>query len=268
MPVLKDERQTLIIQYVYKEKKAAVPELCELLGVSPATIRRDIEELDSTGLVKRTHGGIVLPDSTKLVPPVIQRRYLQTEAKRQIGTSVARLIQDGETIFLGSGSTVLEVAENLKGRKKLTVITNSLPVSNILAEEKGIDVVVTGGFLRQSELSLIGHLVENSLSELRADRVIMSIDGIHLQHGLTNHDLAETITDRVICNFAPNLIVAADRSKFNKTNASFVAELKAISTLVMDQQAPSDFLAELEERDIEVIIAGDERQEIVPGRKV
>jgi len=261
MSVLKDERHTLILRYLYKEGKAAVPELCKLLKVSPATVRRDLDELDSTGLAKKTHGGVVLPDSTKAAPPVIQRRYFQAEEKRWIGKMVASLIQDGETIFLGSGSTMLEVAENLKGRKELTVITNSLPVSTMLAEEAGINTIITGGFLRQSELSLIGHLVENSLAELRADRVFMSIDGIHLQHGLTNHNLAETITDRVICHFAPSLVVAADHTKFNKTNASFVADLKAISILVTDEKAPSDFLVDIQEMGIEVMIAKGETDE-------
>jgi DeoR/GlpR family transcriptional regulator of sugar metabolism len=223
MDMLKDERQDQIMQYVYQQKKATVTELCELLNVSPATIRRDIEELASKELVKRTHGGIVLPDSVKLDPPVLHRRYLQAEEKRKIGKVAAKLIKDDETVFLGSGSTVLEVADNLTGRQNLTVITNSLPISNLLVKEPGIHLVMTGGFLRDSELSLIGHLVETSLAELRADKVVMSIQGIHLQHGLTNHNLAETMTDRTICRFSPRLILVADYTKFTKTNASFGA---------------------------------------------
>ncbi len=255
MSLLKDERMNQIMEYLYQAGKVTVVTLCEQLQVSPATIRRDIEELAAQELVKRTHGGIVLPGSAKLDAPVIQRRYFQAEEKRKIGKAAAKLIQDEETIFLGSGSTVLEVAEHLKGKKNLTVITNSLPIINLLAQEPNIKTIITGGFLRQPELSLIGHLVETSLSELRADKVVMSIQGIHLQHGLTNNDSAETMIDRTICHFAPNLILVADHTKFNKTKASFVAELAAIHTVVTDRNAPADFLNTLENMGIEVIIA-------------
>ena len=256
--MLKDERQDRIMQYLYQKGKIAVPELCTLLNVSPATIRRDLKELVSKELVKRTHGGIVLPDSVKLDIPVIQRRHFQTEEKSRIGKAAAKLIQDEETIFLGSGSTVLEVAENLKGKKNLTIITNSLPIINLLGQNSNIKLISTGGFLRQSELSLIGHLVETALSELRADKVVMSIQGIHLQHGLTNNDLAETMTDRAICHFSPNIILVADHTKLQKTKASFVAELSAIRTLVTDRNASADFLKELEDMGIEIIIAENE----------
>lgn len=258
MSLLKEERQDRIMRHLYQQEQMSVPELCTLLDVSPATIRRDIEELAAKELVTRTHGGIVLPESAKLDHPVFQRRYLQAEEKCSIGRTAAQLIHDDETVFLGSGSTVLEVAEHLKDKRNLTVITNSLPVCNLLAKEPGISLVMTGGFLRNSELSLIGHIVETSLADLRADKVVMSIQGMHLQHGFTNNDPAETMVDRTIFHFAPTLILVADHTKFNKTNASFVAELSVMNTLITDWNAPTDFLEELERMGIDVIIAEDE----------
>jgi DeoR/GlpR family transcriptional regulator of sugar metabolism len=255
MSLLKDERMNQIMEYLYQAGKVTVVALCEQLQVSPATIRRDLEELVAKDLVKRTHGGIMLPESAKMEPPVLHRRYFQAVEKRNIGKVAARLIHDDETVFLGSGSTVLEVAEYLRGKKNLTVITNSLPIIDRLAKDPDIHLVSTGGSLRQSELSLVGHLVETSLAELRADKVVMSIQGIHLQHGLTNNDSAETMIDRTICHFAPNLILVADHTKFNKTKASFVAELAAIHTVVTDCNAPADFLNALENIGIEVLIA-------------
>lgn len=255
MSLLKDERMNQIMEYLYQAGKVTVVALCEQLQVSPATIRRDLEELVAKDLVKRTHGGVILPESAKMEPPVLHRRYFQAVEKRNIGKVAARLIHDDETVFLGSGSTVLEVAEYLRGKKNLTVITNSLPIIDRLAKDPDIHLVSTGGSLRQSELSLVGHLVETSLAELRADKVVMSIQGIHLQHGLTNNDSAETMIDRTICHFAPNLILVADHTKFNKTKASFVAELTTIHTVVTDRNAPADFLNALENMGIEVIIA-------------
>ncbi len=101
-------------------------------------------------------------------------------------------------MFLGSGTTVLEVARNLRDRKNLTVITNSLPVLNMLAGIKEITVISLGGMLRESELSFIGHITEQALAEVRADKVIMGTRGVSLEHGLTNDYLQETLTDRAI----------------------------------------------------------------------
>lgn len=255
MTMLKDERKDSIKQYVYQEGLATVAELSDLLRVSPATIRRDIDELASRNLVKRIHGGITLPNSARREPRILQRRHFQAEEKQKIGKAAAQLIQDDETVFLGSGSTVLEVAENLEGRRNLTVITNSLLVEDLLVKESGINLVMTGGFLNKPESSLIGHLVKTSLSELRADKVVMSIQAIHLQQGLTNNDLIETMTDRAICNFSPHRILVADHTKFNKASASFVAEISVITTLITDSKTPTDFLKELENMGIKVIIA-------------
>jgi DeoR/GlpR family transcriptional regulator of sugar metabolism len=255
MSLIKEERLDRIVRHLYQQEQMSVPELSTLLNVSPATIRRDIEQLVAKGLATRTHGGIVLPESAKLDHPVFQRRYLHADEKCSIGRTAAQLIHDDETVFLGSGSTVMEVAEHLKGKRNLTVITNSLPVCNLLAKETGISLVMTGGFLRSTELSLIGHIVETSLADLRADKAVMSIQGVHLQHGLTNNDPAETMVDRTIFAFAPALVLLADHTKLNKTKASFVAELSVVNTLITDRNAPTDFLEELERMGIDVIIA-------------
>jgi DeoR/GlpR family transcriptional regulator of sugar metabolism len=114
----------------------------------------------------------------------------------------------------------------------------------------------TGGFLRHSELSLIGHFVEKALADLRADKVVIGIHGIHLQEGLTNDYLPEAMSDRAIIRFAKTVMVLADSSKLGKLKASFVAELDAVSEVVTDHGAPADFVAALESRGIRVTLAG------------
>jgi DeoR family transcriptional regulator, aga operon transcriptional repressor len=219
------------------------------------SVRRDLEEVVAQNLVKRTHGGVMSTASAKLDAPVLQRGYVQAEEKCYIGKAAAQLVQDGETIFLGSGSTVLAVAKNLRGKKNLTVISNSLPIINLLAAVPGMNIISIGGFLRQQELSLIGHLAETTLAELRVAKVIISIQGLHLQHGLTNNDLTETMTDRAICRLSSKLIIVADHSKFHKVNASFVADIGVIDTLITAHHAPADFLDELTQRGITVMLA-------------
>ena len=128
----KAERREKIRQLVHETGGVSVSELCTHFCVSEATIRRDLEELGAAGIVQRVHGGAMRPGSPAPEPPILQRTHDQAESKDQIGRAAAELIGDGETVFLGSGSTVLAVAKHLKGRHNLTVISNSLPVITLL----------------------------------------------------------------------------------------------------------------------------------------
>ena len=137
----------------------------------------------------------------------------------------------------------------------MTVITNSLPIVNILVDNPGIDLVVTGGALRRSELSFIGHIVEKALSELRADAVIIGIQGIHPDRGLTNEFLPEAILDRVLVRFAPQLIIVADSSKLGKIKASFVGGIENMTMLVTDSSIDTTMRGELERHGVRVAVA-------------
>jgi DeoR/GlpR family transcriptional regulator of sugar metabolism len=181
----------------------------------------------------------------------------QAELKDQIGRAAAELIADGETVFLGSGSTVLAVAKHLKKRRNLTVISNSLPVINLLADAAEIMVIGLGGLLRPSELSLIGHITEQALGEVRADKVVMGIRAVHQEHGLTNDYLPETMTDRAIIKLSTQVLLVADRTKFGRTAPAFLAPLAAVHTLVTDAGIAPAIVEGLAEAGVRVIVAGD-----------
>jgi DeoR/GlpR family transcriptional regulator of sugar metabolism len=251
--VIKSDRLQRIKEYVAKNGRATIAELGAFVRASQATVRRDIDHLASEGAIVRLHGGACWPEAPRLEPPVLQRAGVCSEEKRRIGMAASTLIGDGETVFLGSGSTVLELARNLRGREGLTIITNSLPVLNVLADSPGIKVIVTGGFLRYDELSFIGHLVEKTLRDLRADKVVIGIQGIHLEHGLTNEYLPEALSDRAIIGFSRTVIVVADSTKFGKVKPSFVCELDVVSRIVTDAGAPPEMIGELDRRGIPVM---------------
>ncbi len=251
------QRLGRIREYLARNGRAGIAELSELLRVSQGTIRRDVDKLSASGELIRLHGGASLPETPRLEPPIYQRSSINLGHKQIIGKRAAESIHEGETVFLGSGSTVLELAKNLRGRRGLTVITNSLPVLNTLSDCPEITVVVTGGFLRHSELSLIGHFVEKSLADLRADRVVIGIHGIDLDSGLTNDFLPEAMSDRAIVRFSRSLMILADSTKFGRVKPSFVAELSVVSEIVTDAGAPADLVAELTRRGIRVTIAGE-----------
>jgi DeoR/GlpR family transcriptional regulator of sugar metabolism len=253
--LLREERKRKISQFIKDNKEASVPELSKLFGVSESTIRRDLEELDGQGEIQRAHGGAVSVERSAPEPPVVHRMVENEEEKRRIGQAAARLVQDGEVIFLGSGTTTLEVARSLDDKKNLTVITNALNVANQLAGKQNITVIVIGGLLRHSELSLVGHITEQALKELRADKVIMGMRAISVQEGLTNDYLPETMTDRAIVNFAPEVIVVADHSKFGKVSTALVAPITSVGKIVTDIRTSPELINEIRQLGIEVILA-------------
>ena len=261
MPFDKFNRRDRILGYVEQKGRASIDELCKFLDTSEPTVRRDLTTLAKEGLLRRIHGGAVLGDGFRADPPVVQRSSVNSAQKRAIGKKTAEMIHDGETIFLGSGSTVLEVARNLMDRRELRVITNSLPIVNLLADVPAIHLVMTGGFLRNSERTFIGFIVEKTLSELRADKVIFGIQGIHPEHGLTNDWVPETMVDRAIVSFAPELIVVADSSKFGKTRLSFVTGLAQVGVIVTDSGIDPHMAKQMTQRGVRMIVA-----EVEPNR--
>ncbi len=249
------ERQLKILKILEANASVRVTELSEMFGVSEATIRRDLDKLHEKGQILRIHGGAILVERATPEPPVIQRTAECIDEKRRIGVLAASLIQDGDTVLIGSGTTTLEVARNLVNRKELTVITNALPVINTLAQHEGICVIATGGLLRVSELSFIGHLTEQALHELRPHKAIMGIRAINLEDGLTSEYLPEVSTDRVIIQSAPEVILVADHTKFSKVSTALVAPITAISKLVTDKDIPETTYASLNDLGIKVYLA-------------
>jgi len=250
------ERQEQIVQLLSRQKRVTVNDLCDVFSISKATARRDLEILASQGRIQRVHGGAILVSSAPPEMPILQRQDEQAEEKRQIGAAAAQLVSDGSTIFLGSGSTVLEVARNLRSRKNLTVVTNSLPVINILSDIEGITIIGIGGLFRKSELSFIGHITELALKEFNVDQVIMGARAISLTHGLTNDYLPETMTDRAIIQIGRKVILVVDHTKFGRISMVFLAPLEAIHTVVTDCHTPDSFCDELANRGVQVIRAG------------
>jgi DeoR/GlpR family transcriptional regulator of sugar metabolism len=249
------ERQKQILSLLTRQGRLSVTEIVEQFSISEATARRDLESLASQGKAQRVHGGVIAVEQAPPELPILQREGEQADEKSQIGRATAELIKDGETVFLGSGTTVLETAKNLRERKNLTVITNSLPVLNALAGIKEITVVSLGGQLRESELSFIGHITEQALAEVRVDKVIMGARGLSLEHGLTNDYLQETLTDRAILKIGHEVILVADHSKVNRVSTALLAPLSSMNTFVTDSKADKKFIQALKKQNIKVVIA-------------
>ncbi len=248
------ERQEHVLRFVEQRQRVTVADICDQFGVSVATARRDLEALATDGNVRRVHGGALAIRRAPPELPALQRASEQANEKRRIGQVTAALVADGETVFLSSGTTTLEVARSLRGQRRLTVITNSLLVLNELADIPDITLVGLGGLLRRSEMSFIGHVTEQALAGVRADKVIIGIRAIDAEHGLTNDFLPETMTDRAIMQIAREVIVVADHSKCGRVSAAFVAPLNIMNTLVTDSGTAPEFVEALTAQGIRVLV--------------
>lgn len=249
------ERQKQILSLLSQQGRLSVAEIVVQFSISEATARRDLETLASQGKGQRVHGGIIAVEQAPPELPILERENEQAEEKARIGRAAAKLVGNNETIFLGSGTTVVEIARNLREHKNLTVITNSLPVLNILAGIKEITVVCLGGMLRESELSFIGHITEQALVEVRADKVFMGTRGVSLEHGLTNDYLQETLTDRAILKSGREIVIVADLTKINRVATVLLAPLNSMHTFVTDSEADKKFLQALKKQEINVVVA-------------
>jgi len=260
MAELPSVRHDAILAHLQASQHASVRQLCDLTGASEATIRRDLDELEKKGLLRRTRGG---GSSVKAPGPqeegaVYDRVAESRDTKEAIATAALSLIRDGETVFLGSGSTVLQLARLLGDKKNLTVISNSLPVILELYPRKDLRLIIIGGALRRDELSIIGHLADRAIEELKADRAFLGAEAIHPDHGLTHTYLEETLTDRNILNIASDITVLADHSKFGRVRTSFWAPVTSVHRIISDTGLDPDTAEKLRARGVEVLLVQGE----------
>jgi len=242
------DRRDRLLSFLQASGHASVADLADGLGVTSATIRRDLQQLAQEGRLLRTYGGATLPDRRTV------RDTRTFAAKRAIGAMAAHLVIDGSTIAIGSGSTALELARCLIDRR-LTVITNALDVANVLVDRAGVELILLGGAIRPRMHSMLGHLAEMATNELRADTLFMGIGAISLEHGLMNDSIPEIQTDRALRRMARNVVVLADATKFDLVAPAWVFGLDEVDTIVTDAALDRARISELERRGVRVIVA-------------
>lgn len=231
-----------------------VNELVAQLGVSEMTVRRDLDELERQGFLRRVHGGAVSARGRSYEPPFLTRSLVHKEEKVRIAAAAAARVHHGDSIALDVGTTTLEIAYQLAGKRDLTVITPSLRIAMVLAEQPGIRLILTGGILRHGELSLVGHLAEEAFRQFFADKLFLGIGGIDLEAGLTEFNLEDALVKKVMLRRAKEIIVVADASKFGRVAFASVAPLDVVHTLITDSSVPPSIVNGLRDKGIEVII--------------
>ncbi len=243
-----------IERYIVTHRQVTTNEICATFDVSEATARRYLDILAESGHIVRVHGGAIAVNQAPPEPPVLQRSQWQHAEKSRIAMAAAGLIESGDTVFISSGTTAYAVAQQLRERQDITIVTNSLPVMQSMADSK-VNIIALGGMFRQSESSFIGHLAIQSLAELRMNKIIFGVRGIDIVQGLTNDYLPETMTDRAILSAGKRVIVVADHTKLGRSAPAFVAPLSAIDTLVTDSNADNSVCAAISAIGVRVIQA-------------
>lgn len=249
-----EERKRKILEILEKEQAIKVLDLSAFFQVSEATIRRDLQELEEAGLLKRTHGGAVSNQTTSFEPSITEKKDQYYAEKLAIANLAVGLIQEGETVMLNAGSTTLQIALRLKQKKNITVVTNAINIAWELSTGN-IEVILLGGNLRQRTLSLVGPITENTLSGLHVDRFFLATNGLDLKKGLTTPNLNEAQTKKAMLSSAKEVIAVADHSKFGRVAFSHICHFDRVDCLITDRGAPAQVLNALRRQGIKVLVA-------------
>jgi DeoR/GlpR family transcriptional regulator of sugar metabolism len=261
--MLARHRQSLILQAVRSEGSARVSDLTQQLGVSDMTIRRDLEVLAVQGLVEKVHGGAVLPGSPASHDPGFEAKLvLERPEKTAIARTAASLVRPGTAIALAGGTTTFALAQCLLDVPGLTIVTNSLRVTNLFHGARSLDgaadsVVLTGGVRTPSE-SLVGPVADLTIRSLHFDMLFLGCYGIDLEAGLSTPNLAEAETNRALMRVARRVVVLADHTKWGQVSLSSFASLSDVDVLITDDMLPLDVRTMLSEHIPQVVVAQEQ----------
>lgn len=208
--MLAERRHQLILRALRSGGPAAVTDLSERLGVSPATIRRDLVKLEEDGLLTRVHGGAVVEEGDQPFAEVAEMRVPEKDA---IAAHAAAMIEDGQSVLLDIGTTAFRLARQLHGRR-LTVITSNLVVYEELADDEGIELVLLGGMVRREYRSLVGFLTEDNLRQLHADWLFLGTSGVRAGGQVMDTTVVEVPVKRAMIRAGDKVVLLADGAKF------------------------------------------------------
>ncbi|MEU3077372.1 DeoR/GlpR family DNA-binding transcription regulator [Streptomyces laurentii] len=255
------ERRQLILEMVRANGAVSLRELARVVQTSEVTVRRDVRALEAEGLLDRRHGGAVLPGGFTRESGFPQKSHLATAEKTAIADVAATLVEEGEAIVVGAGTTTQELARRLARVPGLTVVTNSLLVAQALAHANRVEVVMTGGTLRGSNYALVGSGAEQSLQGLRVSRAFLSGSGLTAERGLSTSNMLSASVDRALVQAAAEVVVLADHTKLGADTMFQTVPTDVITRLVTDEPPAHDERAATElqalaDQGVQITVAG------------
>lgn len=231
--MMENPRAKEILEHLNRRSPLTIEELASLLSVSTVTVRRDLAELESDGLIIRQRGGAALP-SNSIEPMFHQRHKQHLELKKQIAKYAAEQVGEGEVIAIDVGTTAAEFAKELLKKHNLTVFTNSFQAASILAKSQH-QVYFVGGMLRKSEMSMVGSIAKETVLKFNYDRFYMGLAGISNSEGPTDYSLEDAEVKRCFIAKSKEVIALVDKTKFGKSSLVKVCELDEITTIITNK---------------------------------
>jgi len=250
-------RRAKILQLLEQEGKVSVPELSEKFNVSAVTIRNDLVKLEQNGLLIRVRGGAIKEKKE------LQDYLLQDEGKENyreklaIAKKAAQFIKDGESLFLGAGSTILIFAKQLSlNQKTVKIITYSLPIVEEFKDDWATEVILLGGVLRRKNLSLAGPLTEQNLANFSYDKIFLEVSGVDLDNNIYCQDIEEASIIKSVVELGTEVIILADHTKFLRKSFYKMPVLDKVHTIITDSKVDRDMVSKLQSAtNIKVIVA-------------
>jgi len=251
-----DIRRNKILEYLRQDGRVYVSDLSEKLGATPVTIRTDLAALEKEGHIIRMSGGAVpVVKGTSVSGNVVSNINDNYNEKKAIAQAIAEILNDGDTLFINSGSTTQIVAEELKVRKNLNIVTNSLAVATALGDVPTFCVILLGGEVNPGYGFTYGGDAQEQLGKYQADWAILSVDSVCKDGGITTFHAEEAIIDRIMMNCAETTIIAADKTKIGRSGFSRVCDCNAPNIrLVTNFTAPEEHIEPLIESGIAVVL--------------
>ena len=252
--MLAEERRMQIIDLATREGRVDAQDAAERLSVAVETIRRDLDVLQRRGLMRRVHGGAIAVHRLNREFTVSERRALNHSAKIKIAEVAARHIPDQGTVIIDSGTTTQCLAQYLRDRAELTVVTNSLDLATDIGPST-TRVILISGRIRPTTMSGVGDLALKALENISADVAFIGANGVDLKSGFTTPDPDEASVKSMMISNAQESIVLADHSKFGKSFTMRFANFDSVDRLITDTKTSTSMINEITSKELEVVIA-------------
>lgn len=256
--MLAAQRKARILEEVAARGAMRISDLAESLSVSEVTIRRDVENLASQGLVDKVHGGVTANSlSSTVEPPFAANSMREQSAKESIADAASKLVRPGLAVALMGGSSVYALAKRLRDIPNLTIVTNSVPISDLFAQSpRGDQTVVLAGGVRTPTDSLVGNIASEIFARFNLDIVFMGTHGMDSEFGFSSPNLDEAETNREVIRRAAKVVVLADHTKWGVRGFSSYANCDAADIIITDDGLTSEALKTLKAKVKEVIVVG------------
>jgi DeoR/GlpR family transcriptional regulator of sugar metabolism len=248
------ERQQRLIEILRQQPGIRVPEIARLLSVSEGTIRNDLRSLSQAGRLKRVRGGAIADGQRFHSPAFTARARVSEEAKRRIARWAADLVEDGDTLLFDASTTVYYLADFLKDRRNLTVVTNGIEIARSLAQNPFNNVILLGGLMRADGTSVSGTLSHKLLEDLYIKTAFLSCTGITLEAGLMEVHLDEAQLKRKMIQVAKSVVMLIDSSKFGKIDLTAFARIDQITRIFTDSDLQPMWIQQLQQADVPLTV--------------